>query len=105
MKGFNFVILPTAGPLGNPIPESELEPWYNSARAAFANAFGGYTESEALGGWVAGSGFTVSEPVRILEAFGDDKPEVRARVAQTLKAGLGQAAVMVGFKPGSAEFI
>jgi hypothetical protein len=103
-QGFNFVVLPTADANGSPIPEALLGPVYDRAREAFAAAFGGFTESSGFGGWFNGSA-VVSEPIRILESFGDDNPEARKATAELIKLGLGQAAVMAGFKPGTAEFI
>jgi hypothetical protein len=73
-QGFNFVVLPTADANGSPIPEALLGPVYDRAREAFAAAFGGFTESSGFGGWFNGSA-VVSEPIRILESFGDDNPE------------------------------
>lgn len=49
---------------GAPLNPQDVQTALAGIRATMARAFGGYTESETLGGWINGAGELVTEPGR-----------------------------------------
>lgn len=75
-------------------------------RATLAQTFGGYTETDTLGGWVDGSGELVTEPgkrwtvVEVEEMAGLDSTRAAGwYVAGRIAAELGQASVLLEVEP------
>ena len=65
-------------------------------KATMAAAFGGYTETVAMGGYVAESGALIEEPVYVIEAsYEVEDDELVLRLAERVKVALQQETVMI----------
>ena len=65
-------------------------------KKAFAEAFGGYTEYAALGGYKAESGELIEEPVYAIEAsYAEPDDELVWRLAERIKAALSPESVLI----------
>lgn len=92
---------------GVTIPEeTKLQAMVN-IRAIVASEFGGYTETQATGGWLNEAGRLIVEPAVMLSAviaseepIRSDKLEIRAQsIARYMARMLNQSAVMYTMEP------
>lgn len=68
----------------------------DEVKAEFARVFGGYTEIQANGGYLAKSGALIEEPVFVIEAsYEVEDDELVLRLAKRVKFDLHQEAVMI----------
>lgn len=77
-------------------------------RRRFAEAFGGYTETEGRGGWVNGDGVLEQEQVRVYDVAMDPGPEARAQLSEIARGVLlasKEAAIYVRYADGDVEII
>lgn len=102
MVGFTHkiaVIIPSTANINESAPEETINKWIKSAKIRFAELFGGFTSTNAVGGWVSPIHGLVEESVTIVSSFTDDigltrLGEVKA-FASRLAEALSQEAVAV----------
>lgn len=92
---YYVVVLPTT--LYNaPAPLALVDGLRAEIKTAFGVAFGGYTETVAIGGYVAESGELIEERVYLIEAaYSEPDDELVERLALQIKADLKQESVMI----------
>lgn len=93
---------------GNPLDAQDVQTALAGIRATLARAFGGYTETESLGGWINGAGDLVTEPGRRWIALasitaGEAMDAARA-VAEYARDALRQESVLIERDTIEAEF-
>ncbi len=104
MKHYYRIMVPTTM-YDRAAPVEIVDAIRREVKATMAAAFGGYTETVAMGGYVAGSGALIEEPVYVIEAsyeVEDDK--LILRLAERIKSDLHQEAVMIR-KDHEASFV
>jgi hypothetical protein len=95
MNHFYVIVIPST--IYNvPAPDAIVDGLRVAVKLALAQAFGGYTETEATGGYRAGSGELIEERVYLLEAaYETEDDELIERLALRVKQELHQESVMV----------
>ncbi len=79
-----------------PAPADIIEAIRLEVKQAFAAAFGGYTETRAIGGYLAQSGELIEEPVYAIEASYEEANDVIVwQLADRIKAALSQESVLI----------
>lgn len=78
-------------------------------RARFASTFGGYTETDATGGWIAPDGRLVVEPAKrwtlLTDADAADAYALGEAAARMVGRGLNQASVVLEVEPVKVTFV
>lgn len=95
MNHYYRLMVPTT--IYNKLADEDLVFSVRSAvKLAFADAFGGYTETVGVGGYKAASGELIEETVYQIEAsYSQPNDELVWRMAERIKAVLRQESVMI----------
>lgn len=95
MNHFYVIVIPTT--IYNLVaPTAIVDALRLKVKTAFAEAFGGYTETVATGGYAAKSGEIIEERVYLVEAAYEEEDDALIEsLAARIKAELHQESVMV----------
>jgi chemotaxis response regulator CheB len=95
MNHFYVIVIPST--IYNvPAPLAIVEDLRVAVKSAFAQAFGGYTETQATGGYKAESGELIEERVYLVQAaYEVEDDELVENLALRVKEELHQESVMV----------
>lgn len=104
MKGTTYVVIPSVDKGGKLVDAGRREEVVRTVERALALDNGGCTRVDGIGTWMGSAGW-VTERVTRLESWGMDAPDHRSALGRWVRAQLNQEAVIVGFNPGSAEFV
>lgn len=95
MEHYYRLVVPTTA-FDRPAPADLVDGIRRMVKKSMASAFGGYTETRAVGGYVAQSGALIEEPVYLIEAsYETANGELVFQLAARIKSALHQEAVMV----------
>jgi hypothetical protein len=93
---------------GNALDAQHVQTALAGIRATLARAFGGYTETESLGGWINGAGELVTEPgrrwVALASITAGEAMEAAHAVASYARDALRQESVLIERDTIEAEF-
>ena len=93
--GFYLIVIPTTI-FNLPAPADLIDSARLFVKLALADAFGGYTETLSMGGYVAADGQLIEEQVyQIMALYSADNDELVKGLATRIKADLKQESVMV----------
>lgn len=91
---------------GVPLSSSSVALALATIRGHLAATFGGFTETDTLGGWVDDGGRLVMEQGKRWTILADVPREEAAAQAEVVRRALNQAAVVLEFEPDvSGQFI
>jgi len=94
---------------GAPIAGARLAEVLATIRASFAAGFGGYTETDAMGGWINDAGRLVVEPAKrwviLTTAGAADAKAMADAAARMVGRGLNQAVVVREVEPVDGAFL
>lgn len=77
-------------------PADVVDALRQEVKLSLAQAFGGYTEHQGIGGYVAESGELIEEQVYVVEAcYQIEDDDLIVRLAAKIKAELDQESVMI----------
>ena len=94
---------------GNAMSDESVAEMLATIRARLAATFGGYTETDAMGGWINESGRLVVEPskrwILLTDANAKDADELADAAARVIGRGLRQAAVVIERETIAGRFV
>lgn len=95
MEHYYRLVVPTTT-FDRPAPADIVDAIRRMVKTEMASAFGGYTETRAVGGYVSESGALIEETVYLIEAsYETANDELVFQLANRIKAVLKQEAVMI----------
>lgn len=92
----NYQIVVPTTTYDRPAPADIVDSIRRMVKTSMAEAFGGYTETRAVGGYVAESGALIEEAVYVIEAsYEVANDELVFQLAERIKRVMKQESVMV----------